>query len=202
MQEQSQNITLQAFSGYIRVCALTMEEDDLELIAPEHAGDLFTLIQQEKKYLRRWLPWVDEVTAVDDTRGFAEQAAERYTLGKGPTYLLRSSGKAAGVAGFHSVDWPNRSAELGYWLGSRYTGCGLVTEACRVLLEYGFSEMRLNRIGIRCAKGNLASRAVAERLGMVFEGFLREAELLNDKYVDDAVYSMLRREYMGMNRER
>ena len=49
---------------------------------------------------------------------------------------------------------------------------------------------------LHCASGNLKSRSVAERLGFVQEGILREAEWLYDHYVDLVVYSMLKRTWM------
>ncbi len=60
-----------------------------------------------------------------------------------------------------------------------------------------FQEMDLNRMEIRCAAGNTRSIAVAKRLGMVYEGTLREAERLGDGYVDHVIHSILKREFFS-----
>jgi hypothetical protein len=59
---------------------------------------------------------------------------------------------------------------VGYWLGEQYQGKGLVTAACRALVEHAFFELGLNRAVILCATENEKSCAVAERLGFRREG--------------------------------
>jgi ribosomal-protein-serine acetyltransferase len=59
----------------------------------------------------------------------------------------------------------------------------------------GFDELNLNRITLSTAIDNYRSRAVAERLGFVQEGTLREAEWIKHQFVDHALYSLLRREW-------
>lgn len=55
----------------------------------------------------------------------------------------------------------------------------------------------MNRIQIKCAVGNSASIAVAERLGFVREGIERDGELLSgDAFTDLYIYSLLKREYL------
>jgi ribosomal-protein-serine acetyltransferase len=75
-------------------------------------------------------------------------------------------------------------------LGEEYQGHGIVTKACRTLVDYAFYEYKLNRIQIRCATGNKKSCAIIERLGFNREGTNRQAEFLYDHYVDLNVYSM------------
>ena len=172
-----------------------------DVIAPEHAAPLYDLLRKNRDFLGRWLPWVDGVTSVEDTTAFIEKVMKQNDDGRGPHYSILSAGRVAGIAGFHPVDWPNRNSELGYWLGEEFSGQGLATAACRLLLHHGFADLGLNRIEIRCAKGNKSSIAVAERLGMTYEGTLREEEFLNNKYVDHMVYSILSREYEEQTRE-
>jgi ribosomal-protein-serine acetyltransferase len=99
-------------------------------------------------------------------------------------------GVIAGIIGFHSIDWMNKNVEIGYWLGEKFQGRGIVTKTCRTLVDYAFYEYQLNRVQIRCATGNTKSNAIIERLGFIKEGNTRQSEFLYDHYVDLFVYGM------------
>jgi ribosomal-protein-serine acetyltransferase len=99
-------------------------------------------------------------------------------------------GEFSGIIGYHGFDWMNRSVEIGYWLGEKFQGHGIMTKSCRTLVDYAFFEYNLNRVQIRCAIGNKKSIAIIERLGFIKEGCTRQAELLYDHYVDLFVYGM------------
>ena len=66
-----------------------------------------------------------------------------------------------------------------------------MTEAVRVLVDHALTVWQLNRVEIRAATGNKPSRAIPERLGFQEEGTLRQAQLVNDQYLDYVVYSTL-----------
>jgi len=106
----------------------------------------------------------------------------------------RASGRA-GVIGNHALDWENRTTEVGYWIGEEYQGKGLVSAACRALVDHAFGERGLNRVVISCATENKKSCAIPERLGFRREGLQRQAEWLYDHYVDHVVYATLASEW-------
>ena len=167
----------------------------LSMLEAKHTSDVYNLVCSNREHLRAWLPWVDGVVSIEDTSAFITGTIEQNEKGKGSQYLIEYFGIAAGVIGFQPIDWRKRNVQIGYWLGREFTGKGLVTGSVKRVLEVGFHELELNKIEIRCATRNLSSRAVAERLGMVYEGTLREEEWLYDHFVDHAVYSILRSEY-------
>jgi ribosomal-protein-serine acetyltransferase len=175
---------------------LRVDEDVvLKILEPEDAEAVFALIESNRNYLREWLPWVDSNATLEDTRLFIRSTQEQreHNLGFQCSILFR--GQIAGVIGYHRIDWQNRSVEIGYWLGEQYQGYGIVTKACRVLVDYAFFEFRLNRVQIRCATGNRKSCAIIERLGFYKEGIIRQAEFLYDHYVDLLVYGMIAEEW-------
>lgn len=171
---------------------------DLELVMLNsgHVRDVFRLTEQNRDFLREWLPWVDGVNELEDTSAFITGTIDQHEKGRGLHFLIEYQGIPAGVIGFHLIDRPNRNAEIGYWLGEEFTGIGLMTRSVKQLLRIGFRELNLNRIEIRCAEENEPSSAVAKAVGMVYEGTLREEEWLYDYFVDHAVYSMLRSEFL------
>ena len=159
------------------------------------ADELFALTDENRRYLRQWLPWLDSIRSVEDTRTFVRAAHAQAARNDGVQLGLAVDGRIAGVVGHHQVDWRNRATSIGYWIGESYQGRGLTTAACRALITRAFEHARLNRIEIRCAAGNHRSRAIPIRLGLREEGRLREAEWLYDHFVDHVVYAALATEW-------
>jgi ribosomal-protein-serine acetyltransferase len=74
-----------------------------------------------------------------------------------------------------------------------------MSQALETIIEYGFRDLKLNKIEIRVATENLKSRALPERFGFKEEGVIRDAEWLYDRYVDHVVYGLLQDEWRGNN---
>lgn len=168
------------------------ESLELRQISEDDAHELTELIDRNRAYLKQWLPWLDNSTDIHDTARFIGRSLEQAWDENGLTFGIICKGSLAGVLGQHYLDCLNRRTELGYWLDAGRQGHGIVTRSVARLVEYAFVEQNCHRIIIHCAVGNTKSRAIPERLGFVQEGVLREAEWLYDHYVDLAVYSMLR----------
>ena len=85
--------------------------------------------------------------------------------------------------------------EIGYWLSSGQQGKGIMTKAVAAMIDDAFKNLGMNRVEIHCASGNLRSRAIPARLGFTQDGVMREGGLLNGKFVDKVIYSMLASEW-------
>ena len=91
-----------------------------------------------------------------------------------------------------------KARELGYSLAEEYWGMGLMTEAGRAVIDYGFSDMKLEVISIETAPDNVRSQRVIQKLGFKYEGTLRDSYLtIDDEVRDTLVYSILRSEWNG-----
>jgi ribosomal-protein-serine acetyltransferase len=167
----------------------------LRQISEDDAKKLTDLIDRNRSYLREWLPWLDASNGIRDTARFIGRSIEQAEDDNGLTFGIVCNGVLAGVIGQHYVDSLHRRTELGYWLDAGYQGRGIVTRSTARLTDYAFNEQHCNRVILHCAVGNVKSRAVAERLGFVQEGILREAEWLYNHYVDLVVYSMLKSQW-------
>ena len=174
-------------------------DDDvvLKILASEDADILFALVDRNRLYLRQWLPWVDTNTTLESSKLFILSSKEQLELNFGFQCGIWLRGTLTGTIGFHRIDWFNRNVEIGYWLGEKFQGQGIVTKACRTLVDYAFYEYRLNRVQIRCATGNKKSTAIIERLGFIKEGTMRQAEFLYDHYVDLFIYGMTADEWIA-----
>jgi ribosomal-protein-serine acetyltransferase len=167
----------------------------LELLEEQHAEELFAVLDRNRAYLRRWLPWLDQNTNPEHTRAFVRINLQQYASRNGFACAIRDEGAIAGVVGLHAIDWPNRKTSLGYWLDEARQGRGLITRSCSTLLDHVFDELGLHLVEIGCAVGNDKSCAIPERLGFRRDGMLRQREWLYDHYVDHVVYSMLAAEW-------
>ena len=87
------------------------------------------------------------------------------------------------------------SAELGYWFLREAWGQGYATESSAALLELGFRRLGFHRVWGKCHTQNAASTKVMEKLGMTYEGTLREHVWLRDHFRSSRVYGMLECEY-------
>lgn len=173
-------LTIQAGEGIV-----------LQPMSLRHAEPLYALIDHNRARLRQWLPWVQTSFCFDDLVAFISDRerdnADRISL----TTVIFADGEMCGSIGLHAIDQRDRYTSIGYWIDSGFEGRGIMTRACRAIVDAGFRHYGLHRIVIQCATGNEKSRAIAERLGFVEEGVLREAEWLYDHWVDLRVFSML-----------
>lgn len=166
------------------------EEIDLKLLELEDAPALFGLVDANRNYLRKWLPWVDTNVVLEDSKAFIQSSQEQQKQNLGFQCGIWYRHQLVGIIGFHRIDWLNRNAEIGYWLSEAFQGKGIMTQSCRYIVDYAFTLLQLHRIQIRCATENKKSFAVIERLGFFKEGMTRQAEFLYDHYVDLYVFGM------------
>lgn len=85
--------------------------------------------------------------------------------GRRYTFAIEQSGEFRGVCGIGREGPYDRAAEVGYWVALPYWGKGVATAATRLLVEFGFRKMRLERQVARCLTENPASRKVLESNG-------------------------------------
>jgi len=108
---------------------------------------------------------------------------------------LKDEDTYIGDVGFYDWEKKHSRAEIGYILGKQYWGKGIMTEAIKAALDYGFNEMNLNRIQALIDPRNNASKRVAEKHGFQYEGTFRDYEYEYGDFIDLNMYSVLKREY-------
>ena len=111
--------------------------------------------------------------------------------------LEKLSGSLVGACGLVKINTFSNWAELGFWIAPEYQSKGYVTEASKLVMNYGFKELNLNRIEAFCFTRNTASIKVQEKLGMKREAKLRQRANCNGKYCDVYISSMLKSEWKG-----
>ncbi len=85
-----------------------------------------------------------------------------------------------------------RTAEIGYWLGEKHWGNGIISEAVQAISEYGFDRFKLLRIWAEVFEWNPASMRVLEKCGFVREGILHKAAVKDGVVIDAVRYALVR----------
>lgn len=176
------------------------EELALKLVTIQDASRIFELTDESRAHLKEWLPWLDTTTTVQDSENYIKFSLQTFANNKGLSAAIVYKGEIVGIAGFNDINWSNRTAYIGYWLGKSYQGHGIMTRVAKALTAYAFEELKLNKVEIRAAQGNVKSRSIPERLGYINEGCIRNAEWLYDQYVDHVVYGMLASEWANLKK--
>ena len=170
----------------------------LRPVNPEDAKTLFSLTDNDREYLREWLPWVDGTKTEEDTLDYITFSQKGEKEGRLLNLAIVWKGKVVGITGFNNIDRTNHIATIGYWLGNEYQGNGIMTSAVQTLTEYAFKELLMNKVEIHAAEENKKSRSIPERLGYAHEGTLRSNGWLYDHFVDHVVYGILADEWHEM----
>ncbi len=167
------------------------EEINLTLANPAYAERMFQLIEFDREYLSQWLSWPALTSKVSDCEAAATQMLHSYADGKSMTCYIFYQEQLVGVAGFNVINHALSLVEVGYWLASAHQGKGIVTRVCRKLISIAFEDLKLEKVQISAAEHNASSRAVCERLGFELEGMIKNAENLNGRIVNHAVYGRI-----------
>lgn len=159
------------------------------------AEAVFQVIDENRNYLRQWLPWLDDTKTVEDLRKYIRNDIVEFEKKEGCDFGIWYQGQWIGGIGLSSFGTKDRKTSIGYWLSGDFQGKGIMTDSVRALVNYCFEHLNLNRIVIRCAVGNTKSRAIPQKLGFKEEGILRQSEWLYDHFVDLVMYGLLREDW-------
>jgi RimJ/RimL family protein N-acetyltransferase len=114
---------------------------------------------------------------------------------------LADDGRPIGTIGLHGLDLVNGSAEFGIAIGEKDEwGKGLGTDATRAICDFGFGELRLERISLYYYDGNDRGRRTYEKAGFVHEGTMRRAHFAGGEHRDVHLMSILRDEWLRRRR--
>ncbi len=171
------------------------DEIELRLLELEHAGAMHRLTEANRAYLRRWLPWAESETTLEQTEAFIRRSLQQFAEGNGFQAGIWYRQELAGAIGLHYVDRRHRRTEIGYWLAEPLQGRGIMTRACRAVVDHAFGPLGLHRVEIRCATGNHRSRAIPRRLGFREEGVLRQWAWVDGRFHDMVIYGLLAPEW-------
>lgn len=174
------------------------EVDDasfLSLLEIKDAERLFNLINKNRDHISEWLQFPSITISVDDSKTFIERTRLKFAKEEGYWLGIWHENDLVGSIGYLYMDQENKKTEIGYWLGKEYEGKGLVSKSIKVLMNYAFNELQLNKIEIGVATNNVKSRAIPEKLGFKNEGELRDYEYIHGRFIDRIIYGLKANEW-------
>lgn len=174
------------------------------------------ILETERLFLRR--PELTDAADVQDYLQERQIAANTlhipfpYPNGAAEAWVVRThsaydAGEACSFAIVHKdenriigavalrLDLEHRRGELGYWVGKPYWNRGYASEAAQRLISYGFDVLGLNRIHATYFADNPASERVMQKIGMRYEGLMRQYYLKWGEFRDTGLYAITRSDY-------
>ncbi|EPJ55892.1 MAG: hypothetical protein OFPI_02370 [Osedax symbiont Rs2] len=174
-------------------------DDQISLIltSPEHANALFSLVDGNRDYLSQWMVWPPLNQKVADATAFIKRSLQGFAEHREMACGIEYNGELVGSISFNLIDHNLRKVELGYWLAENMQGKGIISRACKVMIDYAFTRLEMQKVEIRVAEHNHPSNKVCQRLGFKLEGCLRNAENLRGMMLDYNIYGLTIDEYEG-----
>jgi len=147
--------------------------------------------------IARWTLRIPYPYKRSDAEKFINQAHDNFRKKIAYNFAVTEidNDEVIGGIGLSNLDWEDKKAELGYWLGRNYWGRGFTTEAVSLFTNYAFNNLKLHRIYACTFDKNIASQRVLEKCGFQLEGTLREAMFKRNRYYDEKFYGLLKHEW-------
>lgn len=172
-----------------------IETDRLVLreLSPDDAAALFRNFSDAEvvKYI------MPPLTDIERASAMLREWADGYRAGKSLMWALtrKPGGGLLGTCGFEEFSWADRRGEVGYDIARTQWGKGLMSEAMRAVIYYGFSELDLNRIEAHTLLANARSVQLLRRLGFREEGTFRQRTQLGGGFWDQGFFALLRQDW-------
>ncbi|WP_252503863.1 GNAT family N-acetyltransferase [Sporosarcina sp. Marseille-Q4943] len=170
-----------------RVILREMEENDWK--------GVHKYASQEK--VCQYQPWGPN--SEQESEGFVKQVIKDAKKEPRSRFMFavidKESGEMIGAGEINIRDFSNRVGEIAYIVNPQYWGKGYATDLAKLLIAYGFNDLKLHRIFATCDPRNIGSSRVLEKVGLIKEGRMRENLLLKDGWRDSLLYSILEHEF-------
>jgi len=159
-------------------------------LRPWHINDLGSLVQYANNYnIARFMtdsfphPYAEE-----NGRNFIAFATKDNPV---RIFAIDIDGRASGGIGLHpQSDIQRRNAELGYWLAEPFWGKGIITEAVKQIVDFGFKNLDIDRIFARPFGTNTVSQKVLGKAGFTLEAKLEKTLFKNGEHLDELIYAV------------
>jgi ribosomal-protein-serine acetyltransferase len=166
---------------------------ELVPVTSDRVPDLFEAVEESRGEISPWMHWCHPDYSIDDTRQWVSSRAAAWEQGDAYSFLILDARakQVLGTCGIDRIHPVHRFGNLGYWIRTSRTREGAATEATLLLAKFGFLALKLMRIEIVVDAGNLASQKVAEKVGALREGLLRNRVNCGGESRDAYMFSLV-----------
>jgi ribosomal-protein-alanine N-acetyltransferase len=162
----------------------------LRRVVEKDVNEIFALRSNKEtmKYIPKLL-----VKTKEDARAHIAMIDEKIENNEGINWAitLKNEPKLIGLIGHYRIKPEHFRAEIGYMLLPEYHGKGIITEAIKETVKYGFEIMKLHSIEAVIDPENLASEKVLLKSGFIKEAHFKEKEYYEGRFLDSVIYSIL-----------
>jgi ribosomal-protein-serine acetyltransferase len=153
---------------------------------------LYEAIIESKDEIAPWMEWMHPGYSMAETEQWVAHCQKAWEADSmfGFTIFEERTGQILGGCSIHNKP-VHRNGMMGYWIRTSRTKQGFATEAAALLAQFGFAQLGLIRIEIIVAASNTASQRVAEKVGALREGLLRNRLLIRGEKFDAYVFSLI-----------
>ena len=164
-------------------------------IWPFHESDvpfLFEAVRESVSELSVWMSWCSPDYSVKESTEFVRSTPSAWEKGEHYSFVVFqvSTGRFLGGTGFNFINHLHNFANLGYWVRTSATRCGVASRAVRLVARFGIEDLKFSRLEIVAAVGNVASQRVAEKAGARREGVLSKRLQLHGQSQDAVMFSL------------
>lgn len=149
---------------------------------PGDGKAVYAAMQNSMNELNPWMAWAQKEQSEQEVEANIRDAYAKFLTREDLRLHLfhKETGELIGCSGMHRINWDVPKFEIGYWIDTRYSGKGYITEATEAITEFALNQLKAKRVEIRCDSRNVKSRAIPERLGFTLEGIIKNDELSAD----------------------
>ena len=162
----------------------------LRRVVKEGVNEIFALRsdQEVMKYIPRPLLKTEE-----EALAHIAMIDEKIDSNEGINWAITLKGnpKLIGIIGHYRIRPEHFRAEIGYMLLAEYQGKGIISEAIKEVVNYGFEVMKLHSIEAIIDPENFVSEKKKKKNGFVKEAHLKENEFYDGRFLDTVIYSIL-----------
>lgn len=167
------------------------EHIQLRFVQPDDDLDLFTLVDENREQLEKYMPWAEDTKTAENEHRFLEYCQKQMAKKALWPVTILVDGHVAGMFDFHDFDHANHHCSIGYWLGKGYQHNGVMVRVVKAAVKIGFEELDLHKIALLAEVENTASNAVAIHNGFHLDGTLKEHIYSDGKFHDANIYSVV-----------
>lgn len=138
------------------------------------ADDFYHAVIDSLDNLLPWMVWTKDPFDRKYAQQLVESAIDLQSKNLALQFCLRYQDQMVGMISLNAIEWNKGLSDIGYWIRSQHQQKGFILESVKALLGLCFNGFNFQSLSIRCAKKNIKSQKIPEKLGFTLSFKLPE----------------------------